>query len=135
VLAGVLLKLGRYGLFRVRAYLRGQLEIFISMTALLGARAVRGVCLRISDLKLVIAYSSVAHIRFLVGRTIISGVVGRQGRLAIRVRHGVVSSRIFFCLGLLYQSRRSRMSYFNRGGGCHEYLDFLYFGVVFVYST
>ena len=116
VLAGILLKLGRYGLFRVRSYLRGGLEICIRVFALLGARVVRIVCCRIADLKIVIAYSSVAHIRFLVGRIIIRGGVGRQGSLAMRVRHGVVSSAMFFCVGLLYQLRGSRLSYFNRGG-------------------
>lgn len=67
VLAGVLLKLGGYGLARSAPLVRGaSLSPALSTWALLGGVLLRGVCLRHRDIKVLIAYSSVVHMALVV---------------------------------------------------------------------
>ena len=72
VLASILLKLGVYGFMRIRIFLSGFAVYFLFCFRMLGASIVRILCLRARDFKVLIAYSSVAHIGFLI-RGLISG--------------------------------------------------------------
>jgi len=67
ILAGVLLKLGGYGLLRVSVLFHpsGTL-IKVLVLSLLGRSILRIVCLRLRDLKVIIAYSSVVHMAFII---------------------------------------------------------------------
>jgi len=54
-----------------------------------------------SDLKIIVAYSSVAHITFMFYVIILGYIVGISGRILIIFYHGVVSSLMFWMIGIL----------------------------------
>lgn len=67
ILAGVLLKLGGYGVLRLRAlYAQSIIPLIYCVVAIWGAAALRVSCLRIRDIKVLIAYSSVVHIALVI---------------------------------------------------------------------
>ena len=118
MLAGVLLKLGAYGLFRVISFSPEIVcewrWLFIPIS-LLGASVTRFLCLRQSDFKSLIAYSSVAHIGLLVGGIFSYSVWGWQGALLISVAHGLVSSALFILANLVYLTSWSRSLFIVKG--------------------
>jgi NADH:ubiquinone oxidoreductase subunit 4 (subunit M) len=98
LLAGVLLKAGCLGLFYVVSYLRFIVKFH---WVLLGVILSILTILTLSDLKIIIAYSSVAHMS-LVFYVLITGVqVGKIGALIIIFYHGFLSPVIFWLVGLL----------------------------------
>ena len=98
LLAGVLLKLGSVGLF----YLVNYIGFMVKFHWLrLGILVLMLIILSLRDLKIIIAYSSVAHIS-LVFYVLISGfVIGKKGSLYIIFYHGFISPLIFWVVGLL----------------------------------
>lgn len=115
ILAGVLLKLGSYGLFRVLPLLyTSNLISFIFFFSLIGGRLIRILCIRLTDLKLLIAYSSVAHISLVIRSILRITRIGNRGALFIRLAHGITSSALFYGVGLLYNFSGSRIFFFNR---------------------
>ncbi len=105
LLAGVLLKLGSYGLVRLVA---GFLPLGVGRLALpLGVLGVVGivwgglVCLVERDLKRLIAFSSVAHMGFVVLGVASGTREGLQGALFVGVAHGVVTSLLFWVVGMI----------------------------------
>jgi NADH-quinone oxidoreductase subunit M len=121
-LAGVLLKLGTYGLVRFSLPLFPVGRAYF--TPLVRTRAVVAIvytsltAIRQGDRKRVIAYASVAHRnRTLVG--VFSGTrEGLEGGIFQRLAHGVVSGALFLCVGVLYDRHHSRrIAYY--GGVAH----------------
>lgn len=81
ILAGVLLKLGGYGLFLVIIFNNPNIDVnrVLSVVAMSGAAILSIIILRIADIKVAIAYSSVVHIRIVIvvfSRNRIIGIVG-----------------------------------------------------------
>ena len=106
VLAGLLLKLGGYGLIRVsavRIILSERLKSLIGPLALVGGLITRLICLRQVDIKALIAYSSIGHISFVI--LIVLGCLrgGVSGGILIIIAHGVTSSGIFALAGVIYE--------------------------------
>lgn len=115
-LAGILLKLGAYGLFRLRGVVyRREGGAFILFFSLIGGAMLRVLCIRFVDFKVLIAYSSVAHMRLVIGGIISSNNSGEVSSLGISLRHGFVSSGLFFGAGLLYARTNRRLFTFNNG--------------------
>nr|YP_009192181.1 NADH dehydrogenase subunit 4 [Owenia fusiformis]ALO81698.1 NADH dehydrogenase subunit 4 [Owenia fusiformis] len=118
VLAGVLLKLGGYGLMRMMSFFWGGFHTVYSVVGILslwGAMITSLICLRQSDVKSLIAYSSVAHMGLLIGG-LMSGVYwGWEGSLIIMLAHGVCSSGLFALAGLSYDILSSRSVVVNKG--------------------
>jgi NADH:ubiquinone oxidoreductase subunit 4 (subunit M) len=111
VLAGVLLKLGGYGFFRFFSFLRvnvmGRLGTFLAW-GLIGGLLSCFLCLRQSDLKAFVAYSSVCHIGLGLGGLFSSSFYGVGGGVYMLVGHGFCSSCLFYLLYVLYERFRSR---------------------------
>lgn len=98
LLAGILLKLGSVGLFYVIRYLNFIVKLhWLSIRILL----VILIILLLRDLKIIIAYSSVAHITLVFYVIIIGSWVAKKGALLIIFYHGFLSPLIFWLVGLL----------------------------------
>ena len=118
ILAGVLLKLGGYGLIRILPLFR-ELNKEISWIwiglSILGGFIVRLICLRQVDIKSLIAYSSVAHIRLVLRGLVIFGFWGLNGAVVVIVGHGLCSSGIFCLANMVYERIGSRSLLINKG--------------------
>ena len=105
LLAGVLLKLGSYGLVRLVAGLvpdgLARWSVPLAAVGVVGVLWGGLVCLVERDLKRLVAFSSVAHMGF-VALGVASGTPeGLQGALFVGVAHGVVTGLLFFVVGML----------------------------------
>jgi NADH-ubiquinone oxidoreductase chain 4 len=118
ILAGVLLKLGGYGLFRVLGSLAHKnlcyRYIWVGVR-LVGGVIVRFICLRQSDLKSLVAYSSVAHIGLVLGGLITINYWGTCGAYTIIIAHGLCSSGLFCLTNITYERLGSRRLLINKG--------------------
>lgn len=118
ILAGVILKLGGYGLIRFLQLfltLGVQLNFFLINLSLLGGIIVSFTCLRQRDLKALIAYSSVVHIGLIIAGLLTLNLWGFTGSLIIILAHGLCSSCLFVLVNLSYERLFSRRIYINKG--------------------
>nr|YP_010127724.1 NADH dehydrogenase subunit 4 [Oyamia nigribasis]QPP20251.1 NADH dehydrogenase subunit 4 [Oyamia nigribasis] len=118
ILAGVLLKLGGYGLLRVFGMLTwsGLMFNYIWVgISLMGGVIVSLICLRQTDLKALIAYSSVAHMGIVLGGLMTLTQWGFSGSLTLMLAHGLCSSGLFCLANICYERMGSRSLLINRG--------------------
>nr|YP_001293875.1 NADH dehydrogenase subunit 4 [Sprattus sprattus]BAF64188.1 NADH dehydrogenase subunit 4 [Sprattus sprattus] len=118
VLAAVLLKLGGYGMIRMSAILdpltKEAAYPFIVL-ALWGIIMTGSICLRQTDLKSLIAYSSVSHMGLVAGGILIQTPWGLTGALILMIAHGLVSSALFCLANTSYERTHSRTMALARG--------------------
>nr|YP_010691272.1 NADH dehydrogenase subunit 4 [Drosophila equinoxialis]WBU93831.1 NADH dehydrogenase subunit 4 [Drosophila equinoxialis] len=118
ILAGIMLKLGGYGLLRVLSILQlmnlkyGFIWISIS---LVGGVLVSFVCLRQTDLKALIAYSSVAHMGIVLAGLLVMSYWGLSGSYTLMIGHGLCSSGLFCLANISYERLGSRSLLINKG--------------------
>nr|ALO70506.1 NADH deshydrogenase subunit 4 [Dexiogyia corticina] len=118
ILAGVMLKLGGYGMMRlifIYLFIMNKFNyIFISIS-LIGGFIVSLICLRQSDMKSLIAYSSVAHMGLVLGGVMTLSNWGLLGSLSMMLAHGLCSSGLFCLANICYERLNSRSLYLNKG--------------------
>nr|YP_010250876.1 NADH dehydrogenase subunit 4 [Faughnia haani]QTV76810.1 NADH dehydrogenase subunit 4 [Faughnia haani] len=118
ILAGVLLKLGGYGLLRVIPLFSGVNSklcwIWVSIS-LVGGVLVSLMCMRQVDIKALIAYSSVAHMGMVLCGVSIFNWWGVNGAIVVMVGHGLCSSGLFFMINMVYERLGSRSLLINKG--------------------
>lgn len=119
ILAGILLKLGTYGLVRFSLPLFPSASVYF--TPLVYALAITAViytsltAIRQSDMKRIIAYASVAHMNLtLVGLFSLTHQ-GVEGSILQMLSHGLVSAALFLCVGVLYDRHHSRLVMYYSG--------------------
>lgn len=131
ILAGVLLKLGGYGLIRVISifsYVGGYLSSFIIRIRLIGAFITSLICLRQTDLKSLIAYSSVGHMGILTGGILSNSFYGWRGAVLIIIAHGLSSSALFAIRYITYEITKTRRVYLTKGlASLYPYIAILWF--------
>lgn len=112
VLAGVLLKLGTYAIY---TFALG----FVPLAALqaapfIGALAIAGIlvggliCWVQTDVKKLVAYSSVAHLGFCMLGMFALNTAGLQGALLYMINHGLSTGALFLCIGFMYERYHTR---------------------------
>nr|ALF04109.1 NADH dehydrogenase subunit 4 [Styloperla sp. YZD-2015] len=118
ILAGVLLKLGGYGLLRFFKILliSGLFYNFVWVgISLVGGVLVSLICLRQTDLKALIAYSSVAHMGIVLGGLMTLSYWGFCGSFTLMIAHGLCSSGLFCLANISYERLGSRSLLLNKG--------------------
>nr|ALO70329.1 NADH deshydrogenase subunit 4 [Atheta sp. 2 EF-2015] len=118
ILAGVMLKLGGYGMMRtlnIFMYINNSFNYIIISISLLGGVIVSLICLRQSDMKSLIAYSSVAHMGLVLGGLMTFNFWGLAGSLSMMLAHGLCSSGLFCLANICYERLGSRSLYLNKG--------------------
>nr|WNH22592.1 NADH dehydrogenase subunit 4 [Malacoctenus macropus] len=118
VLAAVLLKLGGYGMMRVMVMLdplTKELCYPFIILALWGVIMTGSICLRQTDLKSLIAYSSVSHMGLVAAGILIQTPWGFTGALILMIAHGLTSSALFCLANTNYERTHSRTMLLARG--------------------
>nr|YP_008757642.1 NADH dehydrogenase subunit 4 [Nesidiocoris tenuis]AFI54857.1 NADH dehydrogenase subunit 4 [Nesidiocoris tenuis] len=116
-LAGILLKLGGYGLLRVFSFFPKMFNfgyIFMSLT-FWGMLVVSILCIYQVDMKSMIAYSSVVHMGMVICGIMSMSYWGYVGSLLLMIGHGLCSSGMFYMSGVYYERSSSRSLLLNKG--------------------
>ncbi|MFZ4121961.1 MAG: NADH-quinone oxidoreductase subunit M [Caulobacterales bacterium] len=119
VLAAVLLKMGGYGFLRFSlpmfpdaSHMFAPLVFALSVIAIIYASLV---AFRQTDVKKLIAYSSVAHMGFVTMGIFAGNIEGVQGAMFQMLSHGVISAAMFLCVGVIYDRMHTREIAFYGG--------------------
>lgn len=119
ILAGILLKLGVYGFIRFSLVFFLDASFYflplIALLSILGALYGSFVAIRQTDLKRIIAYSSVAHMNLVLLGLCSFTYAGIAGALLQSLSHGFVSAALFFLIGILYNRYHSRLLHYYSG--------------------
>ena len=112
ILAGVMLKLGTYGFVRFGLYLFPSAAVFFAPAlvtlGVVGILYGAIVATMQRDLKRLVAYSSVAHLGFIVLGTFALTTQGIQGGVLQMVNHGISTGALFLLVGMIYDRRHTR---------------------------
>ena len=118
ILAGVLLKLGGYGIVRFSVFI----EIFtitfssvILSVAILGGVLSSLICLRQTDCNSLVAYSSVSHMSLVLIAVALNSYYSLSAIIVIIFSHGLCSSGLFSLVGILYDRVSTRRIVLIRG--------------------
>jgi NADH-quinone oxidoreductase subunit M len=113
VLAGVIIKMGAYGLIRFSFELFPQASVDLApvllVLAIIGILYGAIVAAMQKDLKRIIAYSSVAHMGFIVLGLASLTVIGLDGATFTMVSHPLTTGALFLLIGMLYERRHTRL--------------------------
>ena len=112
VLAAILLKLGAYGFIRFSLPMLPDashaLAGFMITLSLIAVVYIGLVAIAQTDMKKLIAYSSIAHMGFVTLGFFIFNAYGVEGALVQMISHGFVSAALFLCVGVMYERMHSR---------------------------
>lgn len=112
ILAGILLKMGGYGFLRFSLPMfpvaSEQLAWLIYLLSCIAIVYTSLVALRQTDMKKLIAYSSVAHMGFVTIGIFAFNVQGIEGSIIVMLAHGFVASALFLCVGVVYDRLHTR---------------------------
>ncbi len=112
ILAGVLLKMGTYGLMRFNLPLFPDISLkmapFVMTLAVIGIIYGALVAMVQPDMKKLVAYSSVSHLGFVVLGIFAFTQLSMQGAVYQMVNHGISTGALFLCVGMIYDRRHTR---------------------------
>jgi len=135
ILAGILLKLGGYGFLRFSIPMFPDASLYfaplIFWLSIIGIIYTSLVAYRQTDMKKLIAYSSVAHMGFVTMGIFALNMQGMQGAIFQMISHGIVSGALFFAVGIIYERMHTREIAFY--GGIVKYMPM--YAAVFMLFT
>jgi len=112
ILAGILIKMGAYGFLRFNlpmfpdaSHAMTPYMMILSVIAIIYGAVI---CLVQTDLKRLIAYSSVSHMGFVTLGIFALNQQGIQGGILQMINHGIVTGALFLCVGIVYQRTHTR---------------------------
>lgn len=118
ILAAILLKMGGYGFIRIYRFFWYSFSNKISLTLIFfccwGGILTSLICITQTDLKSLIAYSSVSHMRFMIAGISTGTEWGIKARIIIMIAHGIVSSALFALANIFYERRGTRILLIKR---------------------
>nr|YP_010026153.1 NADH dehydrogenase subunit 4 [Ctenoplusia albostriata]QOQ36991.1 NADH dehydrogenase subunit 4 [Ctenoplusia albostriata] len=118
ILAGIMLKLGGYGLMRLMIFLQ-QINLKMNyiwiVVSLVGGFYISLKCFCQVDIKSLIAYSSVAHMSIVISGIMVMNYWGFIGSYILMIGHGLCSSGMFCLANISYERLHSRSLYINKG--------------------
>ncbi len=113
ILAGILLKMGSYGFIRFSIPLFPYASLYFTplvyMIATISIIYTSLTAIRQTDLKRIIAYASIAHMNLIMLGLFSLNIQGIEGSLIQMISHGVVSSALFLCVGVVYDRYHTRL--------------------------
>ena len=119
LLAGILLKLGVYGFLRFNIHLFPYASLYFSplvyVLSIIGIVYASFTALRQTDLKRIVAYSSVAHMNLVTMGIFSFNTLGLEGSILQSISHGFVSGAMFLLIGMLYKRYHSRLIIYFSG--------------------
>lgn len=138
VLAAIALKLGAYGFLRFSlpiapdaSQLLAPLMIALSLIAVV---YIGFVALVQTDMKKLVAYSSISHMGFVTLGIFMFNTLGMEGALVQMISHGFVSGAMFLCIGVLYDRMHTR-NIADYGGVAHTMPRFAVFFMLFAMAN
>jgi len=119
LLAGLLLKLGPYGMIRFLFPIFPELTYyyapFVITLASIGIIYTSFITLRQIDIKKIIAYSSIAHMNMVILGLFSFNEAGFLGSIFLMIGHGIVSGGLFFCIGIIYDRYHTKIIHYLSG--------------------
>nr|YP_010865481.1 NADH dehydrogenase subunit 4 [Eoneureclipsis hainanensis]WGT74390.1 NADH dehydrogenase subunit 4 [Eoneureclipsis hainanensis] len=118
ILAGLMLKLGGYGMIRVMnffLFISLKFNFYFIIFSLVGGVYLAMMCFMQVDLKLLIAMSSVVHMSMVIAGIMTLTFYGMSGSYLLMVGHGLCSSGLFVLINLSYERVSSRSMMLNKG--------------------
>jgi len=118
ILAGIILKIGIYGMIRILLTLLPgiceYLQLYVCTLAIISALYASILAIRQTDIKRIIAYASIAHMNIIVAGFFTLNHIGVYGAIFQSVSHGLVSTGLFIMVGYLYERYHTRsIMYFS----------------------
>nr|AHA52508.1 NADH dehydrogenase subunit 4 [Euurobracon breviterebrae] len=117
ILAGTMLKMGSYGIYRMMIIcplLYTNFSKYMIFINLFGSLICSLLCLNHSDLKIIIAYSSIVHMNLMLASMTTLTNLSFKGCILMMISHGLCSSSMFFLVNLIYERLNSRNMFINK---------------------
>nr|ALO71041.1 NADH deshydrogenase subunit 4 [Pselaphinae sp. 6 EF-2015] len=118
ILAGIMLKMGGYGMIRVFPLflsLGNLIHIIFISISMIGGVLISLMCLRQTDMKSLVAYSSVVHMGLVMSGIFTMNYWGVCGSIIMMLAHGLCSSGLFCMVNISYERLLSRSMFLNKG--------------------
>lgn len=129
ILAAILLKLGGYGLYRIFFIVKEQASVFLIVLSLWGALLRAVICSVQSDIKGLVAYSSISHMGVIIGGFFLLTNFRLKGFIIILVSHAFCSSALFYYVNVLYERSMTRQIVMTRAIKAGVYYILIFFFV------